>query len=124
MHISIETVEGKSINLELEDSSETIDLKIHGPTRQLVIRLGSDPGPDAGMMISVSTLTGKTYNLQVEGTETVEQVMAMIHGQGGPPVKDQRLIFRGKQLENRHTIAEYGIKNESSLIMMSRLCGC
>ncbi|CAE6204587.1 unnamed protein product [Arabidopsis arenosa] len=124
MHISIKTVEGKTINLEVDDSSDTIDLRIHGPTRELVLRLSPDPGPKAVMRIFVQTLGGKLFILEVEETETIENVMAKIHEKGGPPVDQQRLIFQGKQLLKGRTMADYRIKTESTLCVMSRLCGC
>ncbi|AAD25769.1 Belongs to the PF/00240 Ubiquitin family [Arabidopsis thaliana] len=88
MKILIKTEKGKTINLELEDSSETIDIKIHAePTRQLVLGLGQ--GPQGEMMsIFVSTLKGKTFNLEVKGSEIIQQVKNMIHDQV-PPVKKQ-----------------------------------
>ncbi|CAE6204553.1 unnamed protein product [Arabidopsis arenosa] len=120
MHISIKTVEGKTINLEVDDSSDTIDLRIHGPTRELVLRLSPDPAPKAVMRIFVqSTLRGQLFILEVEETETIENVMAKIHEQGGPPVDRHRLIFQGKQLDKGRTMADYRIKTESILYVMS-----
>ncbi|CAH8277590.1 unnamed protein product [Arabidopsis lyrata] len=124
MHISIKTVEGKTINLEVDDSSDTIDLRIHGPTRELVLRLSPDPGPKAVIRIFVQTLGGKAFILEVEETETIENVMAKIHEKGGPPVDQQKLIFKGKELVKGRTMADYRIKTESTLCVMSRLCGC
>ncbi|KFK33161.1 hypothetical protein AALP_AA6G338400 [Arabis alpina] len=133
MEISIKTVKGKTINLEVDDNSETIDLKIHGPTRQLVIRLGPEPGSDSDqdsdeegvIRMIISTLNGKTYNVKVKETETIANVKTKIHGQGGPPVDEQRLMYEGRQLiDNWRTVAHYRVKTGSTLVMMSRLCGC
>ncbi|KAF8088640.1 hypothetical protein N665_0532s0004 [Sinapis alba] len=129
MEISIKTVNGKIINLEVDDTSDTIDLKIHGPTRQLVLRLGpdqdSDSDQEAVLQLFVSTLNGKTFNLEVKETETIADVKANIHVQGGPPVDQQRLMYEGKHLsDNWRTLAQYTVKTGSTLVMMSRLCGC
>ncbi|CAF1974970.1 unnamed protein product [Brassica napus] len=72
MQISIKTVEGKNIKLEVEDSSKPVDLKIYGPTRQLVLGLNPDayPTQDAVMRIFVSTIKEKTFILQVKGSDT------------------------------------------------------
>ncbi|ESQ47028.1 hypothetical protein EUTSA_v10028252mg [Eutrema salsugineum] len=130
MEISITKVNGKSINLELDDSSDTINLKIHGLTCKLVLRLGpkldsdsdSEPGPT--MRIFVSTLGGKTFDLNVEETDNTEIVKNKIRGLDGPPVDQQILIFKGIKLLSRRTLASYGIKSGSDLLMMSQLCGC
>ncbi|KAL1218906.1 Polyubiquitin [Cardamine amara subsp. amara] len=123
MHISIKTSKGKSINLEVEDSSNTIDIKIRGePARELVLDLGRLGG--AVMKIFVETLTGKTHTLEVERTDTIRKVKAKYEEKDGTPVSQQRMIFQGMQLEDSRTIAYYQIQNESILIMMMSLCGC
>ncbi|CAF1975257.1 BnaC07g12170D [Brassica napus] len=124
--ISIKTVEGKSINLEVEDSSKPIDLKIYGPTRQLVLGLNPDayPTQDAVMRIFVSTIKEKTFILQVKGSDTIKKVKTMIHDQGGLPVDQLNLNFLGTTLENSRTVAYYNIKPDSNLVIVQRGCIC
>ncbi|CAH2079956.1 unnamed protein product [Thlaspi arvense] len=121
MEISITTANGKNINLEVDDSSDTIDLKIHGATRRLVLRLGPEPDPDwdpkAWMRIYVSTFKRGTFNFMVEGTETIENVMDKVQCEGGPSGLHQ-LIFQGEELENGRTLADYKIKKDSTLVML------
>ncbi|KAF8095761.1 hypothetical protein N665_0323s0027 [Sinapis alba] len=126
MQISIKTVKGKNINLEVEDSSNTIDLKIYGPTRQLVLGLNpdADPSPDTVMRIFVSTIKDKTFILQVKGSDTIQKVKTMIHDQGGLPVDQLNLNFLGTTLENSRTVAYYNIKPDSNLVIVQRGCIC
>lgn len=54
MQIYIKTLKGKSINLEVEDSSKFIDLKFLGePMRELVLRLGPVPDPSPSGVIRI-----------------------------------------------------------------------
>jgi hypothetical protein len=102
------------------------------------------------MQIFVKNLKGYTITIEVESSDTIENVKDKIYEKGFPTTvfqrtiksqtpkeilespttiyehlipERQRILFDGKVLENNRTLADYNIKNESTLHLSLRLRG-
>jgi hypothetical protein len=78
----------------------------------------------AGIMeIFVKTFTGKTIILEVEASDTLENVKLQIQDKEEITLENQVLTFDDKILENGRTIADYNIQKESTLYLTESTLG-
>ena len=72
------------------------------------------------MQIFVHSFRGEIFALEVKPSDTITDVKAKIREKEEIQVKDQRLMFGGKELENGCTLAECGIQEEFTVHMAPR----
>jgi len=75
------------------------------------------------MQIFLKVSNGQKMTMDVEISETVENIKSRFSEQEGIPIQDLRLFFDGKQLRNNETLSEKNIMNESTLSLIIVLRG-
>ena len=102
---------------QLEDGRTIADYNIQKEsTLHLVLRLRG------GMRIFVKTLTNYCITLEVESSDTIENVKQKIQDKEGIPIEQQRLVSTAVKLEeDTKTLADYKIQKDSTLYILPSL---
>ena len=71
------------------------------------------------LTIRVKTLTGRTFIVNADPSDTIESIKSQIEDEAKIPATGQRLIFAGKQLEDGRTLLDSNVQNESMLHLVA-----
>ena len=71
--------------------------------------------------VYVKTLTGRSYTVRVSRGNTVSDLKGKFQVAEGTPADQQRLVFRGTQLEDSGSLEQYGIDTYSTVHLVLRV---
>ena len=70
------------------------------------------------MKINVKTVKGETISFEVEPTTRIEELKAKVKERLNVDPINQKLIFKGKHLEDSKSLSELNVKDEDCFILM------
>ncbi len=73
------------------------------------------------MLINIKTLTGKTTPIELESSSTITEVKRVIAEKEGPAPAEQKLVYKGKILENSTVLSDFGVEGEITIYLVLRL---
>lgn len=75
------------------------------------------------MLVLVRTLAGKTAEIEIEGSDTVDLLKCKVLDQWNILPAHQNLVYSGKPLQDTLTLNDYDIARGSTIYMVLRLPG-
>jgi hypothetical protein len=82
----------------------------------------SSEGGFSEIDIFIMTLTGKVISIRCRHSDAIEDIKYIINSVEGIPIPQINLIFKGKRLENSHSLKSYSIQVRSLLHIV--ITGC
>ena len=92
------------------------------PTSTESAAMVAEPG-NTGEQILIKNLKGKTITLDIEKSDTIEEVKKKIQSKEQIPHDQQVLTYKGKNMDDDKSIDDYDIKKGDMIHLSSRLKG-
>jgi ubiquitin len=75
------------------------------------------------MRIYVGRLVGPDFDIEVEPTDRIDDIREKIQAVTGTPPDQQRILYKGRQLDDGNTLQDYGIQKDDRISIVLRLRG-
>ncbi|CAB5368261.1 uncharacterized protein OCT59_011064 [Rhizophagus irregularis] len=109
-------------NKQLKDNLKVTDYKIGSDENIRLVRK-AEGGIQVFVKDTVPTSTKSSTAIIINPSSTVHDLKKKYNERTAFPIEHQRLIFKGKQLEDDRKLSEYKIKHESCIHLVARLPG-
>lgn len=73
------------------------------------------------MIVYIKTLTGKTLSFEVGESDTIQSLKEKIQAEENITTKQQRLLFKNTELDDKQPISQYGIYDEATIYLVVRM---
>lgn len=104
---------------------QTNGISLKKDTMTLFARVvAGEPKSEETFNIQVLSLNGGSFDVSLSMNDTVWHLMTIVQQKTTIPIKDQRLIFAGRQLDSNHSLNTYNLVENSRVNVMIRLRGC
>jgi len=80
-------------------------------------------GLESSRVIFIKTLTGKNFPIVVSSEDTIEVLKMKIQDEESIPIDQQRLIFKGKQVEDNRSTSDYNTHEGVTFHLVLRIRG-
>ena len=75
------------------------------------------------MRIFIKSLNGKSITVEVQPSDTIKSLKSKVFDKLQVPPDNQRLLYSSSQLEDKKTLADYGIEANATIHFVVRVPG-